>query len=72
MSTVKCPSCGQRGTTEAGGDAAFADLGEWQGEPAFKCRRCGSGMLLRTGRLGTKATRLDAADLSDLESRRVA
>jgi hypothetical protein len=72
MPIVKCHSCGQRGETGAGTDAAFDDLGEWQGQLAFKCHRCGSGMTLRKARFGVKTARLDAADLSELESRRVA
>ena len=67
MSNVKCPSCGQRGTPEPGSDA-FELLGEWQEQPAFKCRRCGSAMALRQGRFGLKATGIDAADVSRMDS----
>ena len=67
MSIVKCPSCGQRGPAEPGSDA-FDLLGEWQEQPAFKCRRCGSAMALRQGRFGLKATRIDAADVSGMDS----
>ncbi len=68
MPVVKCPSCGQRGATEPGSET-YDGLGEWEGQPAFKCRRCGSAMALRQGRFGSKAIRIDAADVSDLESR---
>lgn len=69
MPVVKCPSCGQRGATEPGSEA-YDGLGELEGQPAFKCRRCGSAMALRQGRFGSKAVRIDAADVSDLESPR--
>ena len=68
MPVVKCPSCGQR-ATEPGSDT-FDALGEWEGQPAFKCHRCGSAMALRQGRFGLKAIRIDAADVSDLEPER--
>jgi predicted RNA-binding Zn-ribbon protein involved in translation (DUF1610 family) len=66
MPVVKCPSCGQRGATEPGSEACVG-LGEWEGQAAFKCRRCGSAMALRHGRFGSKAVRIDATDVSDLE-----
>jgi hypothetical protein len=70
MPVVKCPSCGQRGATEPGSEA-FDALGEWEGHPAFRCRWCGSAMALRPGRFGSKAIRIDAADVGDLEPERL-
>jgi predicted RNA-binding Zn-ribbon protein involved in translation (DUF1610 family) len=69
MPVVKCPSCGQRGATEPGSET-FDALGEWEGQAAFKCHRCGSAMALRQGRFGWKAIRIDAADVSELEPER--
>lgn len=40
---IKCPSCGNQGSTHIGSDA-FEVRGTWEGKPVRKCLRCGAGM----------------------------
>lgn len=40
---IKCPNCGNQGSTHIGSDA-FEVRGTWEGKPVRKCLRCGAGI----------------------------
>ena len=64
---LRCPRCGQTGTTAVGGAnaAAFTNRGEYLGRAAWKCYVCGSGFVVR----GANTERIPVDRWSEIKAR---